>query len=123
MKRRVQEESTPLERVRENMAEWMSNLVDCGVCSRDTTAPVTPVNNVDAAGGGRNIGSRRNGMGMGMGPSSSAEQRTKDDLKKRGVGSLSFEETTERNGMDILQGLSFERSVQDSPRTHHGGRG
>eukprot|EP00804_Cyclotella_cryptica_P012452 CCRYP_010869-RA/>CCRYP_010869-RA protein AED:0.37 eAED:0.37 QI:0/-1/0/1/-1/0/1/0/299 len=91
IQQRIQQETTPLEKIKENLASWMSSIVDCACC-QDTTVPPDPEDKNSAA-------KRPGAGGGGMSPATEV-------LKKKGIGGLSFEET-------VLQApkLSFEASV------------
>jgi hypothetical protein len=91
IQQRIQQETTPLEKFKENLASWMSTIVDCACC-QDTTVATDPEEKNEAA--------KRDGdKGGAVSPATEA-------LKKKGIGGLSFEES-------VLQSpkLSFEASV------------
>ena len=89
IQQRIQRETTPLERIKENMASWMSSIVDCACCQDTTVAPE------EAKANGK--------PGIAVEEMSPASKF----LKKKGIGGLSFEESSAR----MSPRLSFEKSV------------
>lgn len=91
IQQRIQSEATPLERIKENVASWMSSIVDCACC-QDTTVAPDPED--------KNATKRGIVAGGDMSPASKL-------LKRKGIGGLSFEESSAR----LSPRLSFEKSV------------
>jgi len=91
IQQRIQQETTALEKIKENLANWMSSIVDCACC-QDTTVAPDPED--------KNSTSKRDRAGGGD------RSPATETLKKNGIGGLSFEET-------VLQEpkLSFEASI------------
>jgi len=94
IRQRLQQETTPLGRIRENLANWMSSIVDCACCQDTTTVAPDP--------------SDKNASKKGI-VDESPESKL---LKKQGIGGLSFEESS----TTLSPQLSFEKSVA----TNHG---
>lgn len=90
IQQRIQQESTPLQKIQENLATWMSSIVDCACCQDTTVAPEPEEKNVK----------------RGIVPVEDASPASKL-LKRRGIGGLSFEESSAR----LSPRLSFEKSV------------
>jgi hypothetical protein len=85
IQQRIQQESTPLEKMKENLANWMSSIVDCACCQDTTTVAPEP---------------EEKKKGIVESPASKL-------LKRKGIGGLSFEESSAR----LSPRLSFEKSV------------
>ena len=90
IQQRIQQESTPLQKIQENFATWMSSIVDCACCQDTTVAPEPEEKNIK----------------RGILPVEDASPASKL-LKRRGIGGLSFEESSAR----LSPRLSFEKSV------------
>lgn len=71
---------TPFQRMKESVAGWMSNIIDCACCQDTTT--VAPVDVHVLSTPGRSL--KTGGGGGGSSPNS-------ETLRKRGIGGLSFE--------------------------------
>jgi hypothetical protein len=93
IQQRIQSETTPLERIKENVASWISSIVDCACCQDTTVAPDPD----DKSATKRGIVAA---AGEDMSPASKL-------LKRKGIGGLSFEESSAR----LSPRLSFEKSV------------
>jgi hypothetical protein len=94
IQQRIQSETTPLERIKENVASWMSSIVDCACCQDTTVAPDPD----DKSASKRGIVATA--AGEDLSPASKL-------LKRKGIGGLSFEESSAR----LSPRLSFEKSV------------
>lgn len=89
---RLQNESTPLQRMKESIEGWMSSMMDCGCCQDTTVAPLSGSSSVQGTPNGRSPDSKK--------------------LRGKGVGGLSFE--VESCGSSPK--LSFERSMGGESR-------
>mmetsp|Transcript_31200 Transcript_31200/g.60019 ORF Transcript_31200/g.60019 Transcript_31200/m.60019 type:complete len:503 (+) Transcript_31200:1-1509(+) len=108
IKQRLKQESTPLERMKDNLAEWMSQIVDCGCCQDTTT--VAAEDDVSTSANNNSTNVRGGYLVLKKG---SMTPMT-DKLKKQGIGTLSLEEddTSLKRGVSpITPKLSFEPSV------------
>ena len=129
VKRRLRAESTPLSRLHDRFAGWMSSVVDCACC-QDTTTPVrdeveecagtvatdggTSLDGVPGGRGAEAASSASSGGGAGrrydMRGGGSRPSPNTEKLRSRGIGGLSFEEIS----LCGTPRLSFERSVDGS---------
>ena len=89
---RIQSESTPLQRIKEGVATWVSSVMDCACCQDTTVAPL----DTSVSHGSETPDLRRTKKGRS--PNSEA-------LRNRGIGGLSFEVEAAPTPK-----LSFERS-------------
>jgi len=86
---RLQQESTPLEKVKENVASWMSSIVDCACCQDTTVAPdPDDKSTIEGRHSMKSSGIYANSIGKHNVSPASAK------LKSRGIGGLSFEESS-----------------------------
>lgn len=109
IKQRIRNESTPMQRAKERVGEWMSSLMDCACCQDTTVAPVEGTEDYGRRRGARSpTGAGKRGAkavaGGGRSPNSTL-------LKHKGIGGLSFEEAS------CGPRLSFERSVGGDSRS------
>jgi len=96
---RLQNESTPLQQMKESIEGWMSSMMDCACCQDTTVAPLEV--------------SRTTSSSMEGTPNKGQRRSPKSEvLRRRGVGGLSFEESC--GGASPK--LSFERSVGGESR-------
>ena len=113
---RLQHESTPYQRMKERVATMMSNMMDCACCQDTTVAPLE--SSLQAASEeDNNMKQSKKSMQqqqtkISSQPSTGASPNTKQ-LRSRGIGGLSFEETSCHSGRVGGEGqpaLSFEKS-------------
>jgi hypothetical protein len=91
IQQRIQQESTPLEKIKEKLSSLMSN-IDLSLCCQDTTVATDQ-------------DEKRSPAKRGIVASGDETPDTKT-LKKKGIGGLSFEES-----ISLTPKLSFEKSV------------
>jgi len=107
---RLQNESTPMQRMKEQLATWMSNVIDCACC-QDT---VVPTEGQEQSSLQATPDSRKSLPQMGGGRNKVAQQPqrrrpTAEKLKSNDDDALSFEEMSTPK-------LSFEQSVGGESR-------
>mmetsp|Transcript_1619 Transcript_1619/g.4104 ORF Transcript_1619/g.4104 Transcript_1619/m.4104 type:complete len:659 (-) Transcript_1619:106-2082(-) len=110
IKQRLEDESTPLQRMKDSIAGWMSTVMDCACCQDTTVAPLDPAGSIQGTPDkGRLLrGANRNGKaGGGLQRSPNTEK-----LRCKGITGLSFEEISSCGGTPKMSfEKSFERSV------------
>ncbi|KAL7470968.1 hypothetical protein ACHAXS_011256 [Conticribra weissflogii] len=113
IKQRLKQESTPLERMKDNLAEWMSHIVDCGCC-QDTTA-VTQEDDASTSAHWSKSNNSNNGRGGYVVLKKGSLSPMTEKLRKQGIGTLSLEEDDASSGRGVRTNLapklSFEPSV------------
>lgn len=112
IRQRLQDESTPMQRMKERMATFLSNAMDCACCQDTTVAPLDVSSGTYTGEEGikhslneckkRPVGIEKEARKPPHGRSPNSEK-----LRNKGIGGLSFEELSYGG----TPKLSFERSV------------